>query len=104
MKKPSNKSETKISEKPGRDITKWLNKNGLCLLEANKGRATCIISKKQVHEMVKQELNKPEKYKKLRTDTIKKSIAAINKKLAKLKLKNLITKKEHSSSIFKIPV
>ena len=61
------------------------------------GRATCIISKKQVHEMVEQELNKPERYKKLRTDTIKKSRTAINKKLAELKLKDLITKQEHFS-------
>ena len=66
---------------------KWL-----CLLEADKGRATCIISKKQVHDIVEQELNKSESYKKLRTDTIKKSRAAINKKLSELKLKDLITK------------
>ena len=47
--------------------------------------------------MVEQELKKPERYRKLRTDTIKQSRAAINKKLAKLKLKDLITKQEHSS-------
>ena len=43
----------------------------LCLLEADKGRAMCIISRKKVHEMVEQELNKPKRYGKLRTDTIK---------------------------------
>ena len=59
LKKPRNKSKTNISEKTCRDITKWLNKNDLCLLEADNGRATSIISKKQVHEMVEQELNKP---------------------------------------------
>ena len=69
----------------------------LCLLEADKGRAMCIISRKKVHEMVEQELNKPKRYGKLRTDTIKQSRAAINKKLAKLKLKDLITKQEHYS-------
>ena len=47
--------------------------------------------------MVAQELNKPERYKKLKTDTIKQSKAAINKKIAELKLKDLITKQEHSS-------
>ena len=78
-------------------MNKWLNNNDLCLLEADKGRATCIISRKQVHEMVAQELNKPERYRKLKTDTIKQSRAAINKKLAELKLKDLITKQEHSS-------
>ena len=46
--------------------------------------------------MVAQELNKPERYRKLKTDTIKQSRAAINKKLAELKLKDLITK-EHTS-------
>ena len=47
--------------------------------------------------MVEQELNKPERYKKLGTDTIKKSRTAINKKLAELKLKDLITKQKHSN-------
>ena len=61
LKKPRNKSETNISEKHWGDIIKWFNKNDLCLLKADKGRATCIISKKQVHEMVRQELNKPER-------------------------------------------
>ena len=42
--------------------------------------------------MVAQELNKPERYRKLKTDTIKQSRATINKKLAELKLKDLITK------------
>ena len=97
LKKPRNKSKTNISEKTCRDITKWLNKNDLCLLEADNGRATSIISKNQVHEMVEQELNKPERYKKPRTDTIKKSRTSRNKKLAELKLKDLITKQEHSS-------
>ena len=60
LKKPRNKSEINISEKICRDITKSLNKNDLGLLEAGKRRATCIISKKQVHEMLEQELNKPE--------------------------------------------
>ena len=60
LKKSRNKSETNISEKVCRNINKWLNNNDLCLLEADKGRATCIISRKQVHEMVAQELNKPE--------------------------------------------
>ena len=97
LKKSRNKSETNISEKVCRNINKWLNNNDLCLLEADKGRATCIISRKQVHEMVAQELNKPKRYRKLKTDTIKQSRAAINKKLAELKLKDLITKQEHSS-------
>ena len=69
----------------------------MCLLEADKGRATYIISRKQVHEMLTQELNKPERYRKRKTDTIKQLRAAINKKLAELKLKDLITKQEHSS-------
>ena len=47
--------------------------------------------------MVAQELNKPERYRKLKTDTIKQSRATINKKLAELKLKDLITKQEHPS-------
>ena len=47
--------------------------------------------------MVEQELDKPERYRKLRTDIIKQSRAALNKKLAELKFKNLITKEEHSS-------
>ena len=48
--------------------------------------------------MVEQKLNKPKRYRKLRTDSIKQSWAAINKKLAaELKLKDLITKQEHSS-------
>ena len=66
-------------------------------LEADKRRATRIISKKKVHEIVEQELNKPEIYKKIRTDTIKKSRTAINKKLVELKVKDLITKEKHSS-------
>ena len=61
LKKSRNKSETNISEKVCRNINKWLNNNDLCLLEADKGRAMCIISRKQVHEMVAQELNKPER-------------------------------------------
>ena len=64
----------------------------MCLLDADKGRATCIISRKQVHKMVEQEWNKHERYRKLRADTIKQSRAIINKKLAKLKLKDLIKK------------
>ena len=43
LKKPRSKSETNIRETTCRYITKWLNKSYLCLLEANKGRATCII-------------------------------------------------------------
>ena len=42
--------------------------------------------------MVEQEWNKHERYRKLRADTIKQSRAIINKKLAKLKLKDLIKK------------
>ena len=95
LKKSRNKSETNISDKVCRNINKWLNNNDFCLLEADKGRATCIISRKQVHEMVAQELNKPERYRKLKTDTFKQSGAAINKKLAEPKLKDLITKQEH---------
>ena len=53
--------------------------------------------------MVEQELKKPERYRKLRTDTTKQSRAAINKKLAKLKLKDLITKQEHSSLKLSVP-
>ena len=97
LKKSRNKSETNIIEKVCRNINKWLNNNDLCLLEADKGRATCIISRKQVHEMVAQELNKPERYRKPKADTIKQSRATINKKLAELKLKDLITKQEHPS-------
>ena len=37
--------------------------------------------------MVEQELDKPERCKKLRTDTIKNSRAAVNKKLAELKVR-----------------
>ena len=92
-----NKSETNISEKVCRDINKWLNNNNLYLLEADEGRATCIVSRKQEQKMVEQELDKPERYRKLRTDIIKQSRAALNKKLAELKFKNLITKEEHSS-------
>ena len=55
-----NKSERNISEKVCRDINKWLKNNDLCLLEADKERATCIISRKQVDKVVEQELNKPE--------------------------------------------
>ena len=53
--------------------------------------------------MVEQELNKPERYKKIRTDTIKKSRTAINKKLVELKVKDLITKEKHSSSKPNVP-
>ena len=97
LKKSRNKSETNISEKVCRDINKWLNNNNLYLLEADEGRATCIVSRKQEQKMVEQELDKPERYRKLRTDIIKQSRAALNKKLAELKFKNLITKEEHSS-------
>ena len=70
LKKSRNKSETNISEKVCRNINKWLNNNDLCLLEADKGRANCII---------------------------KQSRAAINEKLAEVKLKDVITKQEHFS-------
>ena len=46
---------------------------------------------------MEQKLNKPKRYRKLRTGTVKQSGAAINKKLAKLKLRDLITKQKHSS-------
>ena len=62
--KYKNKSETNISEKVCRDINKRLNNNDFCLLEAEKGRGMYIISRKQVHEMVEQELNKSERYRK----------------------------------------
>ena len=41
-----------------KDITKWLNKSDLYLLETNKGNAKCIFSKKKIHEMVEPEVNK----------------------------------------------
>ena len=69
LKKSRNKSETNISEIVCRNINKWLNNNDLCLLEADKGRATCMISRKQVHEMVAQELNKPECTKNTKSQT-----------------------------------
>ena len=50
-----------------------------------------------------EQLNKPERYRKLRTDTIKQSRAAMNKKLAELKLKDLTTKQEHSSLKLSVP-
>ena len=59
----------------------------MSLLEADKGRATCTDSKKPVHEMVKQELNKPDRYKNVRTHTNKKSRSAINKKSCRTKIK-----------------
>ena len=63
--KSKNKSETNISEKVCRDINKRLNNNDLCLLEAEKERGMCIISRKQVLQMVEQEFDKPERYRKL---------------------------------------
>ena len=54
------------------------------------------MAQKMFTEMLQQKLNKTERYKKLRTDTIKKSRADINKKIVELKLKDLITKQEHS--------
>ena len=47
--------------------------------------------------MVEQEFKKLERYRKFIADTIQQSRAAINKKLAELKLKDLITKQEHSN-------
>ena len=47
LKKSRNKSETNISEKVCRNINKWLNNNDLCLLEADKGRATTNIKNTQ---------------------------------------------------------
>ena len=96
LKKSWNKSETNFSEEVYRDINKRLSNNDLCLLEAEKGRATCIINRKQVHKMAEQELNKRIRYRKLWPGTIKQSRDAINKKIAKLKLKDLTTKQEHS--------
>ena len=45
--------------------------------------------------MVEQELNNPETQKKLRTDTTETARVAINKELAGLKLKDLITRQGH---------
>ena len=55
LKKSRNKSETNINVEVCRDINKWVNNNDLCLLEADEGRATFIISRRQVHKMVEQE-------------------------------------------------
>ena len=92
VKKSRNKSETNISGKVCRDINIWLNKDDLCFLEARKARVTCIISRREVYKMVEQELNKTKRNRKLRTDTIKQSRAAINKKIVELKVKDLINK------------
>ena len=53
--------------------------------------------------MVEQEFKKLERYTKFITHTIQQSRAAVNKKLAELKLKDLITKQEHSKSKPSIP-
>ena len=64
LKKPRRKSETYIREENCKSITKWLNRNDLHLLEADKRRAIWIICKNQVHEILEQKLNIPERYKK----------------------------------------
>ena len=58
------KVKVNISEKLCIDISTWLNKNDLCLLEADKPGVACTINKYQVREMVQNELKKSKRHKK----------------------------------------
>ena len=62
LKKSRNKSEINISAEVCGNINKWVNNNDLCLLEADEGGATFIISRREVHKMVEQEFKKLERY------------------------------------------
>ena len=50
IKKAKHKAQINTSKKNCKDIRKWLKKNDLCLLEAEKSRATCITNKCQIQK------------------------------------------------------
>ena len=74
-----------ISEEICSGWKSWLKQNELILIENDKGRATCIISKIKRDQLIEKELSNKERYKLIPKDDIEIVKTKINKELAILR-------------------
>ena len=63
------------------------------VVEADKGRATCLIEEEKVNKIIETELNKQNRYHSLKKDNIDNVRSKVNKKLKELKESGLISEK-----------
>ena len=63
------------------------------VVEADKGKATCIIEEEKVNKMIETELNNQNRYHSLKKDNIDNDRSKVNKKLKELKESGLISAK-----------
>ena len=63
------------------------------VVEADKGRATCIIEQEKVNKMIETELNNQNRYHSLKQDNIDNVRSKVNRKLKELKESGLISEK-----------
>ena len=63
------------------------------VVEADKGKATCIIEEEKVNKMIETELNNQNRYHSLKKDNIDSVRSKVNKKLKELKESGLISAK-----------
>ena len=93
LKQGRSKDQVNYNEKLCKDIRSWLKENKLMVIEADKGRATCIIEEEKINNMIRTELNNQNRYDSLKKDKIDNVRATVNKKLKELKEKELISEK-----------
>ena len=94
LEKEKRKEHVNVTEKQCNKIKKWLKENELTLIEADKGKATCIIEENKVDDLIKKELQKKERYTKIRRDPSAICRTQVNKKLNELAEKNMISEEE----------
>ena len=80
----SNEHKT-CNEKICRKIPTWLKDNKLMIVEADIGKATCIIKEEKVRKMIETKLNNQNRYHGLKKDNIDNVRSKVNKKLKELK-------------------
>ena len=93
LKRGRSNDQINRNEKISRKICTWLKHNKLMVVEADKGRATCIIEEEKVNKMIETELNNQNIYHGLKKDKIDNVRSKVNKKLKELKESGLISEK-----------
>ena len=82
-----------VKNKYAETIRTWLKDNKLMIIEANKGRATCIIKEGKVKKLIETELNNQNRYHSFKKGNIDNVRFKVNKKLKELKESGLISEK-----------
>ena len=85
LKRGRSNEQINRNEKISRKILTWLKDNKLMIVEADKGKPTCIIKEEKVKKMIETKLNNQNRYHGLKKDNIDNVRSKVNKKLKEIK-------------------